>query len=112
EGDSLVVLTPRPRRFGKTLNLSMLKYFFEKTNQSTADLFKNTNIWNEQKYRDLQGQFPVIFLTFKDIKTESWESAYASFADIISEEYKRLLPSISLEKITVFDIDIFNRIAA
>src|SRR6266853_1415800 len=62
--DGEVVLVPRPRRFGKTLNLSMLKYFFEKTNQDTASLFKNTNIWNYPEYHDLQGQFPVIFLTF------------------------------------------------
>jgi len=105
-----VILTPRPRRFGKTLNLSMLKYFFEKPGQNNANLFKNTNIWAIAEYRDLQGQFPVIFLTFKDIKAKSWESAYEEFASIISEEYKRILPKLTIEKIDVSDIDIFNRL--
>ncbi len=105
-----VILTPRPRRFGKTLNLSMLKYFFEKTNQDTAYLFKQKNIWNYPEYHHLQGQYPVIFLTFKDIKASSWELAYAEFAGIISEECKRLLFTLVIEKIDIFDIDIFNRL--
>ncbi len=105
-----VILTPRPRRFGKTLNLSMLKYFFEKTGQDTSYLFKETNIWQDPGYRALQGQFPVIFLTFKDIKVDSWESAYAAFAVIISEECKRLFPSLTIEKIDASDLDIFNRL--
>jgi len=105
-----VILAPRPRRFGKTLNLSMLRYFFEKTKQSTADLFEKTNIWDDPEYHALQGQFPVIFLTFKNAKVNSWELAYAKLAAIISEECKRLLPSFSIEKIDVSDIDIFNRL--
>src|SRR5436190_12897537 len=108
--DGEVVLVPRPRRFGKTLNLSMLKYFFEKTNQNTSDLFKNTNIWQDSECWAQQGQYPVIFLTFKDIKASSWESAYAEFAIIISEECKRLLPNIAIEKMDTSDIDIFNRL--
>jgi len=86
-----VILTPRPRRFGKTLNLSMLKYFFEKTSQKTAYLFKNTNIWNIAEYRDLQGKFPVIFLTFKDIKVDSWESAYEEFTNLLTINIEKLL---------------------
>jgi len=105
-----VVLLTRPRRFGKTLNLSMLKYFFEKTSQDTSYLFKNTNIWADPEYQALQGQFPVIFLTFKDFKADSWESACAEFATIISEECKRLLHCISVEKIKTYDIDEFNRL--
>ncbi len=105
-----VVLTPRPRRFGKTLNLSMLKYFFEKTEQNTAYLFEKTNIWDYPEFPVLQGQFPVIFLTFKDIRVNSWESAYTKLAAIIAEECKRLLRSINIEKIRTFDIAIFNRL--
>jgi len=111
KGGADVILAPRPRRFGKTLNLSMLKYFFEKTNQNNAKIFENTNVWNDPELRAVQGQYPVIFLTFKDIRANSWESAQAGFADIISEEYKRLLHCIKVEKIGVYDIDIFNRIA-
>jgi len=110
--DGEVVLVPRPRRFGKTLNLSMLKYFFEKTDQKTSNsnLFKNTNIWKDPEYQALQGQYPVIFLTFKDIKASSWESAYEKFAIIISEECKRLLPNLAIEKVDASDVDIFNKL--
>ncbi len=105
-----VALIPRPRRFGKTLNLSMLRYFFEKTDQDTSYLFEKTNIGDYPEYQALQGQFPVIFLTFKDIKANSWELAYKRFASIISEECKRLLPSFIIEKIDASDFDIFNRL--
>src|SRR5436189_3172133 len=79
-----VILAPRPRRFGKTLNLSMLKYFFEKTDQNNTNLFENTNIWADQEFRDLQGQYPVIFLTFKSIKADSWELAYIKFSNLLA----------------------------
>ncbi len=108
---SKVVLAPRPRRFGKTLNLSMLKYFFEKTDKDTSYLFENTNIWEYSEYRDLQGQFPVIFLTLKDVKVHSWELAHAKLAAIISEECKRLSSNnITMEKMRASDIPIFNRL--
>jgi len=89
-----VILAPRPRRFGKTLNLSMLKYFFEKTDQKTAYLFKNTNIWNDPEYRALQGQYPVIFLTFKNIKVDSWEEAYEEFTNLLIKNIEKLLSPI------------------
>jgi len=91
---SKVILTPRPRRFGKTLNLSMLKYFFEKTDQNNANIFENTNIWADPEFRDLQGQFPVIFLTFKDIKVDSWESAYREFTSLLFKNIEKLLSPI------------------
>src|SRR3974390_138233 len=69
----LVLLIPRPRRFGKTLNLSMLRYFFEKSEEDHSHLFKGLKIWKEERCRALQGQFPVIFLSFKDIKFPTWE---------------------------------------
>jgi len=89
-----VILTPRPRRFGKTLNLSMLKYFFEKTDHNTSNLFKKTNIWADPEYRALQGQFPVIFLTFKNIKADSWELAYIKFANFLTINVEKLLSPI------------------
>jgi len=89
-----VILAPRPRRFGKTLNLSMLKYFFEKTDQDTARLFKNTKIWADQELRVFQGQYPVIFLTFKGIKVDSWKEAYEEFASLLSINVEKLLAPI------------------
>jgi hypothetical protein len=71
---SPVKLITRPRRFGKTLNLSMLKYFFEKTNEDHRAFFKNLQIWEAgDKYLTEQGQYPVVNLTFKDIKCNNFE---------------------------------------
>ena len=66
ENGAKIILTPRPRRFGKTLNLSMLKYFFDiRTKEETKDLFKGLKIENEKEIMELQGGYPVIFITFK-----------------------------------------------
>ena len=72
---SEVILMPRPRRFGKTLNLSMLKYFFEKSDQNYAYLFNSTKIWRNESFRSIQGQHPVIYLSFKDNKEKTWTAA-------------------------------------
>lgn len=84
-----VALIPRLRRFGKTLNLSMLRYFFEKTEEDTSYLFKNLKIWQNEQCRALQGQFPVVFITFKDVKHSSWEKAFEHFQILLSEEFER-----------------------
>ncbi len=85
----LVLLIPRPRRFGKTLNLSMLRYFFEKSKTDTRYLFENTLIWQNQKYRTMQGSYPVIFLSFKNAKVGSWEKSYDCITIGIIEEFRR-----------------------
>ncbi len=85
-----VSLFTRPRRFGKTLNMDMLRVFFEKSDEDTSVYFKDKKIWDcGQKYRDYQGQYPVIFISFKDVKKESWESTLDRIAEIITVEYKR-----------------------
>ena len=84
-----VALIPRPRRFGKTLNLSMLRYFFEKSGKDTSYLFKHLKVWHHAQCRSLQGQFPVIFLTFKDVKHSSWGSAFEHLSMLLSEEFQR-----------------------
>lgn len=69
-----VSLYTRPRRFGKTLNMDMLRTFFEKTDDDTSIYFKDKKIWAcGEKYREYQGKYPVIFLSFKDVKCLSWE---------------------------------------
>jgi len=65
--DPKPTLIPRPRRFGKTLNLSMLRYFFEKTEKSNMHLFKDLEIATHADCMAHQGHYPVIFLTFKDL---------------------------------------------
>ena len=84
-----VVLMTRPRRFGKTLNLSMVRYFLEKSENSTEYLFNTTKIWDHKEYHELQGSSPVIFVCFKDVKEPSWEAAYDSFALVLSNEFDR-----------------------
>lgn len=84
-----VTLIPRLRRFGKTLNLSMLRYFFEKSSSDTSHLFSSLNIWKDPKYRQLQGQFPVIFLSLKDVKCLSWEETFEKFRQLIASEFER-----------------------
>ncbi len=94
ENTGTIALIPRPRRFGKTLNLSMLRYFFEQSSFDHSYLFKNTAIWQETDYKSLQGQYPVISLTFKDIKEDSWESTYAKIREVIATEFERHFPII------------------
>ena len=83
-----VILIPRPRRFGKTSNLSMLKYFFEKTDQDHSLLFQDFEIWKTE-FREEQGQYPVIFITLKKIKNSTWDLAYKGLKLLISAEFGR-----------------------
>ncbi|SHJ72072.1 AAA family ATPase [Tepidibacter formicigenes] len=82
-----VILLPRPRRFGKTLNMSMLKYFFEKRDEDNKYLFENLNINKYEDIMDMQGKYPVIYLTFKDIKDGNFQKCYEKMKEIISIEY-------------------------
>lgn len=86
----MVTLFTRPRRFGKTLNMDMLRTFFEKTNEDTSKYFKDKKIWEQgEYYRSFQGKYPVIFITLKDVKHNSWENTFANIGSIISSEYCR-----------------------
>lgn len=89
ENGAKIVLIPRMRRFGKTLNLSMLSYFFEKSSLDTSFLFQSLKIWHNEKMRALQGQFPVIFLTLKDIKFQTWQDTHKAFSAVIADEFRR-----------------------
>lgn len=89
EASGQILLIPRPRRFGKTLNLSMLKYFFEKTDTNNDYLFKNTNIEQYERFHEFHNQYPVIFLSFKDIKQNNWQEAYDHVKLLISKEFAR-----------------------
>jgi hypothetical protein len=73
-----VILLPRPRRFGKTLNLSMLRYFFDNSRPENQGLFKDLNIWQtENEIKEKQGKYPVIYLSFKDTKHRTWNDTLA-----------------------------------
>ncbi len=88
ERGTKLALIPRPRRFGKTLNMSMLRYFFEKTKESNSHLFFPYKIW-QTKYRAMQGAYPVVFFTLKEVKQESWEQALEKIKFLIAEEFER-----------------------
>lgn len=86
----MVSLFTRPRRFGKTLNMDMLRTFFEKTDEDTSVYFADRLIWKQgKKYRDHQGKYPVIFITFKDVKKNCWALTLDTLAEIVSAEYRR-----------------------
>lgn len=86
----MVSLFTRPRRFGKTLNMDMLRTFFEKTSEDTSVCFQDKLIWNcGKKYRDYQGKYPVIFVSFKDVKFDTWDETFRNLSSILAKEYLR-----------------------
>lgn len=89
ENGDIVTLITRPRRFGKTLNLSMVQHFFSVEHAERGDLFQNLSIWKEEKYRRLQGTYPVIFLSFAKVKETSFPSARKKICQIIANLYNR-----------------------
>ena len=85
-----VSLFTRPRRFGKTLTMDMLRVFFEKTDEDTSRYFKNKKIWAcGEAYTSYQGKYPVIFLTFKDVKCRTWKETFDKITKLISIEFLR-----------------------
>ena len=84
-----VTLITRPRRFGKTLNMSMLEKFFSVDYRGREDLFQGLSIWEDEKYRELQGTYPVLFLSFADVKETSFLQARRKICRIIKELYNR-----------------------
>lgn len=86
----LVTLFTRPKGFGKSLNMDMLRTFFEKSEEDTSIYFHNKKIWEcGEKYQSYQGKFPVIFITFKDAKKDTWEETYECIVQLITMEFKR-----------------------
>lgn len=86
----MVSLFTRPRRFGKTLNMDMLRVFFEKTSDNTSIYFKDKYIWQcGDYYTKHQGQYPVIFLSFKDVKCSSWQETFQKISKLLSLEFMR-----------------------
>ncbi len=89
ENSSTVTLITRPRRFGKTLNMSMLECFFSNRYEGRSDLFEGLSIWDEEKYRELQGSFPVIFLSFANIKAKEYKKMKNKITEVIFQLYEQ-----------------------
>lgn len=99
-----VSLFTRPRRFGKTLNMDMLRVFFECSKEDTSVYFKDKKIWRcGKEYRDYQGKYPVIYVTFKDVKCDDWENAYDLIYKIIRNEIERHSELLNSDKISAYE---------
>jgi hypothetical protein len=93
-----VVLFPRPRRFGKTLNLSTLRYFLEKRPEDLTRLFQDLAVWTDLEARAHFQRYPVLFLSFKDIRADSWESTFRGIRALLQDlcrEHRYLLTAIA-----------------
>lgn len=84
-----ITLITRPRRFGKTLNMNMLNCFFSRQYENRGDLFKGLSIWTDQKYQKLQGSYPVIFISFADVKQNNYKDAIQKIKNIIVDAYRQ-----------------------
>ncbi len=88
EYSDMVTLITRPRRFGKTLNLSMAECFFSNRSANRGDLFEGLSIWQSEEYRNMQGTYPVIFLSFAPIKTGRIDEIKAALKQIVADVYR------------------------
>ena len=88
--DDVTIIT-RPRRFGKTLNMDMLKCFFSNEYKDRGDLFEGLDIWKDEKYRELQGTYPVIFFSFAKIKQNNYTDAVSGIKRVICDEIQKYI---------------------
>ncbi len=107
--DSVTLIT-RPRRFGKTLNMSMLECFFSLKYADKKNLFENLEIWKEEKYRNLQGTYPVISLSFANVKTDTFEKTKTRICQILTDLYIKLDFLKDSTSFTQKDREYFDRI--
>ncbi|MDQ2087835.1 AAA family ATPase [Herbivorax sp. ANBcel31] len=108
---SEIILIARPRRFGKTLNMSLLEYYFEKSEEDNSYMFKDYKIWAQgDKYREEQGKYPVITLTFKNVKTSKWDINFELIKDVIQVEFNRHVYLMDSKEVTLSDRQNFEKI--
>lgn len=108
---SFVSLFTRPRRFGKTLNMDMLRVFFEISDEDTSKYFTDKAIWKcGDEYRKHQGKYPVIYLTFKDVKYDSWEATFTKIAGLLQEEFGRHSELRTSDKLEKYEKDYFEKV--
>ena len=108
---ALVSLFTRPRRFGKTLNMDMLRVFFEISSEDTSVYFRDKAIWKcGDAYRKHQGKYPVIFLTLKDVKFDSWSMTLDKIRALLQVEYGRHMELQESEWLADFEKEYFSKI--
>ncbi len=107
----LVSLFTRPRRFGKTLNMDMLRVFFEISEEDTSKYFRDKAIWKcGDAYCSHQGNYPVVFLTFKDVKFDTWEATMDKIKGLLQEEYGRHQELLKSDKLSKYEKEYFLKI--
>ena len=108
-GDDVTLIT-RPRRFGKTLNMSMVEEFFSIDYANREDLFEGLSIWEEEKYRKIQGTYPVISLSFASVKERNYESTKSRICQLITDLYSKYNFIRKSEWMTETDRDFFDSV--
>ncbi len=107
----LVSLFTRPRRFGKTLNMDMIRVFFEISEEDTSKYFTDKAIWKcGEEYRKHQGKYPVIFLTFKDVKYDSWEATMAKIRGLLQNEFGRHQELLNSSELAEYEKAYFSKV--
>lgn len=109
-GDSVTLIT-RPRRFGKTLNMSMVEQFFSIDYANRGDLFENLNIWKEEKYRKLQGTIPVISLSFANVKETTYVKTKTRICQTLTDLYIKYAFLRDSDTLTPRDREYFDRVS-
>ncbi len=107
-GDAVTLIT-RPRRFGKTLAMSMVEKFFSVAYKGRCELFQGLSVWEEEKYRLLQGNYPVIFLSFANVKERDFRSARSKICALLAREYARCEFLVESSRLTERERDSFFR---
>ena len=110
ESEDDITLITRPRRFGKTLNMDMLKCFFSNQYRDQGQLFEGLNIWKEKKYQQLQGTYPVIYLSFADVKQTNYKDAVLKIKKIITDVYQQYIELAGWEGLTEVQIRQFQSV--
>ena len=107
-GDDVTLIT-RPRRFGKTLTLSMMDCFFSNRYENRGDLFEGLAVWNDEKMRTLQGTYPVINLSFANVKETNFDEAIAAIGRVIAEAYRTHMELFDSKKLFAEEKEEFHR---
>ena len=110
ESKDSVTLITRPRRFGKTLNMSMLECFFSNKYEGRSDLFEGLDIWKDEKYREIQGTYPVIFLSFAGVKYVDYETTRRAMNGLIADLCRRNWEIFKDDRFTDSDRELFEKI--
>lgn len=107
-----VTLFTRPRRFGKSLNMDMLRVYFEQSEEDTSVYFKNKKIWKcGKEYQEHHGKYPVIFLTFKDVKFKTWEDNVSYLKLLFATEFNRHPELFDSDKCSEYEKKYFSKVA-